>query len=244
MNCSIFSKISILVLVLQSLEVFASGSSIEIKSFEHIPGGTPYVKVGQVDRMGHSTPADKNHIFINYELNGEQRRLLDDDGLATLYIYHRSLASRIFNQQIRMTDNAPGPLEHLSRSFDMLSATYERYANNSAVSADIRMKLREAIQRIPQVKAAVLRSKTVQDLSNSGLESLINDTVTIHAYDIESPGQSRNIRLTEAIGVGVPTTFSSTMAGRCRDQFTMNWSEASSGLALATRPTSGQKATR
>lgn len=234
MKFNMIAGICLLVLAFLPDDSVAAGRAFSIDSIEYLPPNTQYRRLGQETREANYTESEQ--IFINYTSRGQQRRLRDDDGLATLFIYHRNIAGRVYNRELKLSDPIPQPTANLNRALDMLKKTYEKYADNPGLSAEIRNQLRAAAARIPDVKRALSRASTIEDLERSGLQSLINDTLQIHAYDVESPIGSDNLLLTEVMGRGAPATLTSANATRCRDSIALNWSSVSGSLSASSQP--------
>ncbi len=218
MNYQIRAIVS-LGLILLSHQAFALGAKVQVSNLSFRGAGSPHVRLGQMTREMATLPADS--ILVNYKINGADRVMVDDDGLATLYIYHRTLTGARFNDDITPDSPLPQPLTPLTRSLTLLKSVYE------GVKAQDPARISDIIARIDKVKKMLASATKVSDLQTSGLESLINDLMSNHTYTVEL-GNDKSVRKTldQLIGQGAPVSLTDQMAARCRDTIDMKWKSA------------------
>ncbi len=197
-----------------SSNVFGMGASLKIKSLKFKPQGEFYTGLGQRTKEARYTSSD--HIFLEYDINGEPRRLWDDDGFATLYLYHRQLASQsLDSRKFSYRSPLPQPIGPLLKALDMLE---KAYVDAGEVGKSVLPKIREVKEKFQSVK-------TVGDLRASGLEKLLGELDSNHNHMVEV-GEDKNVRkLTrELIAVGSPRYIGDSVVARCRDSIEMDWS--------------------
>ncbi len=205
---------------------FALGASIEVNKVQRKSAGEPYVGIGQ--RTRELRRVDSEVTFIEYQLNGESRRLWDDDGLGTLFLYQRSITSKYHNQELKLNSPLPMPKAPLVTALAKLEAEYEKLMKHweEQKNEEGLMQAKKNLERIRKVKTYVAsnRFREVSDLENSGLESLINDLDSNHTYQLEvGDDKTKRNKLSHFLAQGSPATLSDGTAARCRDTIQMNW---------------------
>ncbi len=211
MSCNAYQLICTLVLTLTGLHAYGLGARVDISSLRYLKQGSSYTGLGQMTKE--LRYSNEDNILLAYTINGNQRQLWDDDGLATLFIYHRSITSQTFNKKLTGNSPLPQPITPLLKALEMLKKTYQ-----SIGYADI-------VSRIESVRKAFSRGRSVSDIRDSGLEALINDLHDNHTYKVET-GDDKFLRkkIGELVAVGSPSSLTDSIASRCRDEIGANWS--------------------
>ena len=229
---NIFKNFTIQILVLfLSWQVSAIGFNVNISAITHS---------NQATTNDQTYSASGGTTIINYAIGDRPRQLTDDEGLATLFLVHRNAVQRVLSGDWTTDLPLEKPYTAIFKSLVMLENTYRQAAQASGSSAHTAMA-----DRIRAV-ADNLRSKDpikVIDLQDSGLESLINDSLSTHSYHVDRGSEpATRGRLDELFLVDIPPSFSATMAPRCRDNPVLNWRSAVRGFT-ASVPGSGAPAT-
>lgn len=220
MGINLIRSFTILVVLLSSSISFALGAQMELKSLEFKAQGTDCPSMAAVE----SRPCIIDNIKMSYTLGGEARVLWDDDGFATLFLYHRAMAGRVYDGELQVTSPLTQPLTPLFKALDMLEKTYQQFGSEQA----------HIVAQIQAVKSAARNMKTIQDLKDSGLEALINDLLSNHTHVVERPDGSTIRKPTgELIAVGVSSGITDGLATRCRDMINLNWSDAVKNFSSA-----------
>ncbi len=209
-----FLLLQLLVLVLSS-QANAVGFNVDISSISHVTES-----VANDETYSSNTGT----TYINYSIQGSPRKLTDDDGLATLFLIHRNAVQKVFLNEWTTDYPLEKPYTAIFKSLEMLENTYR---NAAEATGDKQHTI--AADRVRAI-ADKLRAKDpikLIDLQSSGLESLINDSLSTHSYHVERLGKpSVRGRLDELLLVDIPPSFSANMAPRCRDNPTLNWRSA------------------
>lgn len=224
---------------------FGAGATLNFTSLQAMAPNTPYVGVGQVTREMRSTGKDPV-TFIEFELNDKPRRLWDDDGFATLFLYQRALVSRAISDGGKKKNKAdsitgesvlPKPTEPLVESINRLHAYYKKLKEE-----DVRVKedpeiaelYDDLIKRIGGVASYMKSSKfkQVKDVKESGLEALIADLESNHSYNVETDEDEMiNDSIGSLIGDGIPRHIGDPIYARCFDEIALNWMAATKGFS-------------
>lgn len=237
----------------------SAGSNFKIKSLVEQAPNTPYVGVGQITREQRFT-GEGPVTFIDYELNGVPRRLWDDDGFATLFIYQRSLVSRAIDNNFQQgryasdhlqpgidTDNfshlspLPKPISPLIKSIERLESYYKKLKDEDVrvkTDPELKQTYDALIKRISDVSTYMKSSKfqSVKDIKESGLESLLSDLESNHAYNVETDKDEMvNDSIGNLIGQGIPQNFGDPVYARCFDEVELTWITAAKKFSASSK---------
>ena len=103
---------------------FGLGERIDFKGIEFLPSGEEYTGLNQRSRERRFTR--KDNIILRYTLrDGKIRKIWDDDGLATLFVYHRDIASKVADGEMTLDSPLIQKDDALRKSFELLERIYE-----------------------------------------------------------------------------------------------------------------------
>jgi hypothetical protein len=221
------------------ITAFGLGASIEVQNIQMMPKGANYLGIDQKTREARKVKSDT--VFLEYKINGESRRLWDDDGLAVLFLYHRDISAKVYNGDLKEDSKLPMPKQPLIDSLERLHAEYlalvKYYEDKSGDGSDFSAETTRAMElanRARKVKEYVAsnRFKEVSDLRTSGFEALVNDAESNHTYMAEIGGdKNKRNRLSFFLAKGIPNEIGERMAAKCKDSIAMDWKKATKNFS-------------
>ena len=151
-------------------------------------------------------------------MNGQPRLLEDDDGFATLLLYHRAIANEVTNRNLNTNDPLPQPIDSLLDALMRLEKTYDEatfFPNYDTIA-----------QRIARVRRSFVRAERIRDLADSGLESLINDLLSNHQHNTSNGVEVFRDNANNLLARGSAQSLTDNINARCRDTVSLNWRQA------------------
>src|SRR3990167_9193968 len=199
---------SVLVLMLAFLApALVQSAEIEITNLAFKPNDSAYKGIDQKSSEQRAT--EGTHIFLEFRRDGKNRRLWDDDGLASLFLYHRAHTLAVQKRELSPDSPLPGPHFALTEALDLLKAAYAK-AGAAAAHPGESIQIDFTLEKIESIRKYIDEGKLtkVRGLADSGLESLINGLAGNHNYNVEVGGdRSVRVLLNQAIAVNLPATL-------------------------------------